>query len=192
MIPVNYDHWFSLEFWTFEQAAYLFNNIDPNDEDHIACLNDRTNAMMVGKGFKPLMHFNKSLQLLKGSDFPEDRAHHIPAGSVALPTIFKLAKEKDIGTHASRLVKEWESRSKHSTPAPEQIPASAKMLKTLQPTIALINDFAKSTCFLRHGEKTPQNLITGWLEEKELSGHQKRHVKELITSFYGIETSRRK
>jgi hypothetical protein len=186
------DHWFNFSHWTFEQAAYLFNNIDPSDENHIIGLNRGSHSIVGGKYFNALEPFNKTLLLLKGTDFSECSNPNIPAGSIALTSIFKLAKEKKIGTHTSHLVKVWESRLKHSAPVPEQISENTKMQETLQPIIDLINEFAESSVFLKHREKIQQSLITDWLKEQKLPKHQERHIKELITSFYSIETSRRK
>lgn len=190
MKSIDYDHWFSLEFWTFEQAAYLFNKINPSDEDHIINLNDRSSKMIGGKGFDSIDAFKKSLQLLKGTYFPCDKDFRIPDDSVALTSIFKFAEEKKIGLHSSSLLSKWESRLKHTTPLVMNTSLTNKMQETLQPIIILIDEFAKNSDFIRHGKKTPQNLITSWLAEKKLPKHQQRHIKELITSFYSIETSR--
>ena len=66
MKPIDYKYWFSFDHWTFEQAAYLISNINPDDEDHIVFISHVKFRNKNPRLFSSIDTYNKYLQLLKG------------------------------------------------------------------------------------------------------------------------------
>ena len=90
MIPIDYIYWFSFDHWTFEQAAYLFSNINPNDEAHISLLHNSKYKKLHANHYGSIDTFNKNLQLIKGTNFSMDEGSNVPAGSASVKSHPKL------------------------------------------------------------------------------------------------------
>lgn len=109
MKPIDYDYWFSFDHWTFEQAAYLLSNIDPNDKEHITDINNVNYKRLHSGHFNSIDTFNKNLQLIKGTNFSKYDDLNAPIGSASLTSIFRLAEEENIWGFPSRLKRKWEN-----------------------------------------------------------------------------------
>ena len=109
MKPINYKYWFSFDHWTFEQAAYLFINIDPNDKEHITLINHVNYKKRHAGHFNSIDTFNEYLQLIKSTDFSKYDKDNALVGSVSLVAFFMLVKEKNLERFPSRLKREWEN-----------------------------------------------------------------------------------
>ena len=123
MIPIDYKHWLSLDNWTFEQAAYLFTGIDPNDEAYITLLESHhswtTSANSNPKPHLHLKQFNKYLQVLKNKNSPESDNKHTNMFKVSRSEILNFAKKSTLNL-SPKLLKALDSYSnlanKSSTP----------------------------------------------------------------------------
>ena len=78
-MTVNYKHWFKLDYWTLEQAAYLFSGIDPNDQSTIAFLDNhhswQRNHSTYGQPepSRQKQRFTKNLQILEGCEISDQK-----------------------------------------------------------------------------------------------------------------------
>mgnify|MGYP006143070893 CR=1 FL=1 len=77
MMTIDYKHWFKINRWTLEQAAYLFSGIDPNDQRTIVFL-DSDHSLQ--RNHSPYSQFEpsrqkqrvtKNLQILEGYEFSD-------------------------------------------------------------------------------------------------------------------------
>jgi hypothetical protein len=100
MIPIDYKHWLSLHNWSFEQAAYLFTGIDPNDENYITLLKShRSWTTLVNSNPEPHTHlkqFNKYLQVLQNAVFPDSDHKYSDMDRVPVSEILSFAKKKKL------------------------------------------------------------------------------------------------
>jgi hypothetical protein len=99
MSRIYYKHWLSLNYWTFEQAAYLFAGIDPNDTERIFFLNDPVSSTYMPNGnssFNPINNFTKLLQVFHQSDWDSESDENLKASRASIESYFELAKEKRI------------------------------------------------------------------------------------------------
>jgi hypothetical protein len=99
MSRIDYKHWLSLNYWTFEQAAYLFAGIDPNDTERISMLNDPINSyywINQKSSSNPINKFRRLLQTFKQSDWGSESDENLRASRANVESYFELAKEKQI------------------------------------------------------------------------------------------------
>jgi hypothetical protein len=110
MMTIDYKHWFKINRWTLEQAAYLFSGIDPNDQRTIEFLDSRHSLQRThspGGQWGPSLskqRLTRNLQLLEGYEFSDDK----DGGSVPVAKLLSNAKKIGFEDKRSRqLLREW-------------------------------------------------------------------------------------
>ncbi len=99
MSQIDYNHWLSLDYWTFEQAAYLFAGIDPNDTERISFLNSPLSITYMPNGnasFDPIKKITKLLQAFHQSDWDSESDENLKASRASIESYLELAREKRI------------------------------------------------------------------------------------------------
>lgn len=114
MKPIDYEYWFKFDYWTFEQAAYLFSNINPNDENQIAYLNSHKSWTVSDKSSSSypeqpnsIRQFTEYLQVLKSADLSEYKGSVKFNDKALVSDIFEIAISKRLNIN-SNLQNAWE------------------------------------------------------------------------------------
>lgn len=108
MMTIDYKHWFKLDHWTLEQAAYLFSGIDPNDQRTIEFLDSRHSLQRThspGGQWGPSsqkQRLTKNLQILEGYEFSDEK------GNAQVSVAKLITSAQKIGIKLDRqLLSEW-------------------------------------------------------------------------------------
>lgn len=184
MKPIDYEYWLSHDFWSLEQAAYLLNDINPDDTAYIGVI-QKIHSQAKPQTLDKYGRFLDTLRLLENS-LPGPTNEKLPPWKV-----FEIRAAKGLQM-SIRLLKALNNWKKNSPTTPEKISDDEKMQITLQPIIQLIKEFARSDVFKKYDKETQQQQIEAWLKDEGIRDHQARHIRELITDYYGISSSRRK
>jgi hypothetical protein len=76
-MTIDYKHWFKIDRWTLEQAAYLFSGVDPNDQRTIEFLDSRHSLQRTNSPdgqwgpSSQKQRLTKNLQILEGYEFSD-------------------------------------------------------------------------------------------------------------------------
>jgi len=114
MMTIDYKHWFNLDYWTLEQAAYLFSGIDPNDRSTIVFLDSHDSLQRNHSPYSQVepslqkQRFTKNLQTLEGYEFSDVK------DNAKVPVAKLITSAQKIGIKLDRqLLSEWAASQKN-------------------------------------------------------------------------------
>lgn len=193
---VDYSFYSKLEAWTHKTAACLFHDLSP-ESDLLTNFVVPSNLAPLAKDSdladKFVYEVKKTYIIFSTADFLENYRtnknhieHYRPLG------FFLLADQLEITVSPEMLKvkKIFQDREKKANK--ETLAISEKMLKTLQPTIQIIEDFAGSDRYKEYGSGVQIQFIEEWLKKHVKNSHEKRYLKDLITRHYDIKAARKK
>ncbi len=192
-----YDEWLRNELWTFKEAAMLFNGMDPQYAKDIGFKYFESTQMEDWKKpiFKTYKHFLRT-------DWSKWDPHAHAMQATHRDIFIQAALDKDIPFSDTLKLKyvlyiKNINRNKGNQPANRNLTEKSEpdlnaILETLEPELQLIRAFGESEYYSKHGLKTPQKLISTWIDEHypNVTRDEVRVLKGLITRHYGITTAR--
>lgn len=209
----SYRTWIRKDFWTHQEAAYLFNEIDPETgtifENHTPDTTGKSphelaaialdifsradwsqiSELAIDGDQRPYADYFKiaDLKYIKVSQRLLDtkKAHDI-ALQRKIPPVEKLSPTN---TNSSQ---KTITANKRIMSISSQQGVSPEIQKTLQPVIDIIENFAESTEFNTFGVEVQRQFIDAWLESHVETKGEIRTYKKLICKHYGIKNSRKK
>ena len=185
-----YDEWLRYDYWKFEEAAMLFNDMDPQNAKNVGFKFYESNNMEEWK--KPILKTYKLFLRTNWSD-ADPNAH--ARGGTHRDIFFQIALDKAIpfsDTLKLRYAQFINEIKKNKDTLSKGANSLSFTSKTLIKILDLVRDFEESETYKKYGDKTPQSQIEYWLADKLDTKHHIRATKEFITEQYEITTARRK
>ncbi len=182
-----FENWLKFDKWSFLEAALLFNGRDPDQPKPLESFHTWGHS----KPELPNQEYGKDVsltyQIFSRASWRKYDADAPKFESTRIENYFQFANDNDLDVNETLKAK-WVLQQKYGD---QKYAISETMIETLSPLVSIIEDFKNSTEFKKRESKIPQQLITEWLQTRNLTRDCERTVRDLITRHYKITSGRK-